>query len=288
MNNFYYIDKPINYTSFDIIRILRKKFNIKKMWHTWTLDPLATGWLLIATWNYTKLITYLEKDTKEYEFDIMLDWNTDSFDLWEKINFLNIEEQNKFKSSISQEYLEDLLNKKFLWKINQMPPKYSALKIWWKRAYELVREWKEVNLKVREVEIFNIEILTFNYPKLLLKAKVSAWTYIRSIAFELWELLGTGWYISRLRRTKIWNFNISNSYNLDEVTIDSVLDIKNIFNSELFIDLEESVLQRINNWLQVKQNFNFPKNKDLFVYNGEKITNIVIYNWEFLKAVKKI
>ena len=74
MNRFYLIDKPLNVTSFDVIRILRKKLNIRKMWHTWTLDPLATGGLLIATWNYTKLIPYFDKDTKQYEFDINLDW----------------------------------------------------------------------------------------------------------------------------------------------------------------------------------------------------------------------
>lgn len=288
MNNFYLIDKAIDYTSFDVIRILRKRFNIKKMWHTWTLDPLASGALLVATWNYTKLISYLEKDTKEYEFEIMLDWITDSFDLWEEVNFLPQEKQDEFAEKIKQEDIEIILKNNFSWKILQVPPKYSALKIWWKKAYELARKWEDIKMKAREVEIFNIEILSFEYPKLSLKAKVSAWTYIRSIAADLWEILQTGWYISKLRRIKIWNFNIDEAYNLDSIDIYNNIDLKNMFNKDLFISLEDDILTKINNWLQINANFDFPKNKDLFVFDGKNITNIVHYDWKTLKAVKKI
>ncbi len=288
MNNFYYIDKPIDHTSFDVIRILRKKINIKKMWHTWTLDPLATWGLLVVTWNYTKLIPYLEKDTKEYEFDIMLDWITDSFDLWEKVKFLSKEKIKDYEKKLHKEDIQKILIKNFTWKINQVPPKYSALKIWGKKAYELARAGEEVKMKSREVEIFNIEILDFEYPKLSLKAKVSAWTYIRSIAYDLWELLGTGWYISKLRRTKIWNFDISKACSLDNITSENNIDVKNIFSLDLFINLDKTVLEKINHWLQVTQKFDFPQNKDLFVYDGVNITNIVNYDWKTLKAIRKI
>ena len=108
MNNFYLIDKPLEYSSFDIIRVLRKKLNIRKMWHTWTLDPLATGGLLIATWNYTKLIPYFEKDKKTYEFTINLDGVTESFDLAEKIHFLDKKLQEKYKKELSKEAKEEL------------------------------------------------------------------------------------------------------------------------------------------------------------------------------------
>lgn len=87
---FYLIDKPLEYTSFDILRVLRKKLNIKKMWHTGTLDPLATGGLLIAVWNYTKLIPYFEKDTKEYEFSLNFDGISDSYDLWTPVNYIEV------------------------------------------------------------------------------------------------------------------------------------------------------------------------------------------------------
>jgi len=92
INRFYYIDKPIGLTSFDVLRQMRKKLNMKKMWHTGTLDPLATGGLLVAVWNYTKLIPYFEKDSKEYIFTVELNWVTPSF-WW---NLLNLSEKILF------------------------------------------------------------------------------------------------------------------------------------------------------------------------------------------------
>jgi len=186
MNNFYYIDKPINFTSFDVVRVLKKKLNIKKIWHTGTLDPLETGGLLVATGNYTKLIPYLEKDSKEYEFDIMLDGVTESFDLWEPVEFLTQENQEVLKKSITPENIQEILKNRFTGRIEQVPPKYSALKINGQRAYKLAREWKEVEMKKRSVEIFDIELLEFEYPRVTLRAHVSAGTYIRSIAADMW------------------------------------------------------------------------------------------------------
>lgn len=145
MENFYLIDKKIWISSFDIIRDLRKKINIKKMWHTWTLDPLATGLVLVATGNYTKLIPYLEKDRKTYITTINLDWFTDSYDLAEEINYLSQEKQKYFKKKLTREYLKNILKNNFSWIIEQTPPKYSAVKINWKRAYDLARN--EKNLK---------------------------------------------------------------------------------------------------------------------------------------------
>lgn len=288
MNNFYYIDKPLNYTSFDVIRILKKRFNIKRIWHTWTLDPLATWGLLIAVWNYTKLISYIEKETKEYEFDVMLDWITASYDLWEEVQFLSEKKQDLFKKSITKKGIQELLNNHFTWEIEQIPPKYSALKINWNRAYDLARKGKDFEMKKRNVTIFDIEILSFKYPKLSLKATVSAWTYIRSIASDLWELLWTGGYISKLRRTKIWKFDVKNACILDEISKDDSISVKDIFDKNLFISLDSDIIDKINNWLKVEAKFNFPLNQDLFVYCEGKITNIVSYDWEFLKAVRRI
>jgi len=114
MDNFYLIDKPLWISSFDIIRKLRKKFQIKKMWHTWTLDPLATWLMLIATGNYTKLIPYLEKEFKEYEFVINLDWTTSSLDLAEKIEFISKQDQENFSKEITVEKIKKIINKYFI------------------------------------------------------------------------------------------------------------------------------------------------------------------------------
>lgn len=129
INRFYYIDKPIGLTSFDVLRQMRKKLNIKKMWHTGTLDPLATGGLLVAVGNYTKLIPYFEKDSKEYVFTVELNWVTPSFDAETPVEYISQDLQEKFKKELSQEKIEKILNENFFWDIQQVPPKYSALKI---------------------------------------------------------------------------------------------------------------------------------------------------------------
>ena len=288
MNNFYLIDKPLEISSFDIIRILRKKLNISKMWHTWTLDPLATWGVLIAVWKYTKLIPYFEKDKKTYEFIVNIDWITDSFDLAEDVQYLEEKLQKKYKKEITKEKLEEILKAKFSWKIIQLPPKYSALKINWVRAYKLAREGKEVDIKKREVEIFNIELLDYNYPEITLKAEVSAGTYIRSIAMDLWEILWTWGYLTKLRRTKIWDLTMDLSQSLDTFNAEKSLDINKIFKNIDFITLEESVLKKINNWLKVYEKFDFEISKDLFVTNWQEVTNIVEYSWEYLFAKRKI
>lgn len=287
-NNFYFIDKPVKFTSFDIIRILRNKLDIKKMWHTWTLDPLASGGLLVATWNYTKLIPYIDKLSKEYEFEIMLDWVSESFDKEKEINYISEEEQKKARQNIKLEDIKKILERNFSWKINQIPPKYSALKINGKKAYELANKWKKVNLQSREVEIFNIQIIEYNYPKLKLKAEVSAWTYIRSIANDLWQILWTGGYISSLRRTKVWKLDISESIKLDDCKRENFLDIKKFFPENLFIKLDKNIKEKLNNWLIVDWKFDYIQNKDLFVIDNNKITNIIIYNWEYIKPLRKI
>lgn len=288
MDNFYFIDKPINISSFDVIRVLRKKLNTSKIGHTGTLDPLATGWLILAVWNYTKLIPYLEKDTKEYEFNIMLDWITDSYDLAESVQYISKEKQEKYKKEISLEKIENILKEKFSWEIEQIPPKYSALKINWKKAYELAREWKEVEMKKRKINIFKIEVLSYNYPCLSLRAMVSAWTYIRSIASDLGEILWTGWYISKLRRTKIWILDIKNSQNLDDFDYSKNLNLKDLFSNISFISLDYSILEKINNWLQVYQKFDYKIWQDLFVEKDWNITNIVQYDGEKLIAKRKL
>lgn len=288
MNKFYLIDKPLDVTSFDVIRILRKKLNTSKMWHTWTLDPLATGGLLVAVWNYTKLIPYFEKDTKEYVFTVNLDWVSPSFDLWTQVEFISSEAQKIAKESITNEKIEKLLNLNFTGKISQIPPKYSALKMWWKKALDKIRSWEEFEMKAREVTIKDIELLDFSYPSATIRAVVSAWTYIRSIAYDLWDMLWTWWYVTKLRRTKIGSLDISFGQNLDEFDATKSFDIKELFKKKSFITLPNDVLQKINNWLIVEQKFDLEIWVDLFVYDWENITNIVEYDWEKLFAKRKI
>ncbi len=289
MDRFYFIDKPLNISSFDIIRVLRKKLNIRKMWHTGTLDPLATGGMLIATWNYTKLIPYLEKESKTYEFTIRLDGTTSSLDLAEEITYISEKEQKEAQKNISLEKVQKVIKNNFVWKISQIPPKYSAIRINGKRAYELARKWEEVKMKSREIEIFEHEILGYNYPDLKLRARVSAGTYIRTIAWDLWKILSTGWYITKLRRTKIWNLDIEDAIDLDLLEEKNSTDIKNILDTKYFLEnFDAEHIRRLDDWLERIGEFNLEQNKAYFIYNWEKVTNIVQYNGESLVPLKKI
>ncbi len=287
-NNFYYIDKDIWISSFDIIRKLRKILNIKKIWHTGTLDPLASWGVLLACGNYTKLIPYLEKANKTYEFIVNIDWTTKSFDLAEEIQYFPKDFLNNLKKELNEEKIKKILQTHFLWEIEQIPPKYSALKINWQRAYSLARKWKDFEIKKRKITIYEIKLLKYSFPKIHLQAKVSAWTYIRSIANDLGRILSKWWYISFLRRTYINSLSVSQAQKLENFDKTKIIQEKLLFPKENFISLSKNILQKINQGQKIKWNFNFPKNQNLFVLNNWKISNIVFYDWEYLIAKKKI
>ena len=288
-NSFYLIDKPIGLTSFDVLRKLKKILNIKKMWHTGTLDPLATGLLLVAVGNYTKLIPYFEKDTKEYEFKIALNGTTPSFDSETEISFLSPEKQEYFAKNLKQEAIQILLNKYFTWEITQVPPKYSALKIAWQKALDMVRNGQEFEMKARKTTIFEIEILSYQYPEIHLKAKVSAGTYIRSIAHDLWELLGTGWYITYLRRTKIGKLDLQLAQTLESFHVEKKLPDKFLFDENKFITLDEYTLTELNHGRNVSNIWDtYLDGEEYFVTDGEKVTNIVKINGSDMLPVRKI
>lgn len=288
MDAFYFIDKPIWITSFDVIRILRKKLNTKKIGHTWTLDPLATGWLLLAVWNYTKLIPYFEKDFKIYEFEVSFDWVSDSYDLWTEVKFLDDEKKDFFKKNITKEKLKNVLKENFSWEIEQIPPKYSALKINGKKALEKVKLWENFELKPRKCNIFELKLLDFSYPKAKIKAKVSAGTYVRSIANDLWEYFWSGAYVTKLRRLSVWNLDISLAQDLENFDENKKLDLKKIFKNKQFTNFSENILEKINNWLKVYWKFDFKKDEEIFIYDWKKIKNIIFYDGEKLIPKRKI
>lgn len=288
INAFYLIDKPEGITSFDVLRDLRKKLNMKKMWHTGTLDPLATWALLVAVGNYTKLIPHFEKDTKEYEFTVELNGITESFDKETEIQYISEELQEKFKNELSEEKIQAILEEKFTGNIEQVPPKYSALKIWGKKAVDLVREGKEVEMKMRKATISKIEILSFEYPSVTMRATVSAGTYIRSIANDLGELLGTGGYITMLRRTKIGHLSVTDGVSLDDFSEEKEFCTRELFHDKNFVTLGEDILAKINNGLPVRYRNDQLIDGEYFVVKGNTITNIISLEKAILKAKRKI
>ena len=193
---FFLIDKPLGISSFDAIRSLRKTLGIKKMWHSGTLDPLATGCLLIATENSTKLLPLLEKAKKEYIFTVHLDGKSESLDSGTAIYPVDI----TYKKNKTEQELRSFI----LSQTKQIPPRYSALHVEGERAYDLARKWEIFNLPERSITVEDAEIIELTRAYITLRIIISSGWYIRSfaplIASFFWI---NGWYISALRRTKI-------------------------------------------------------------------------------------
>lgn len=185
MDAFFFVDKPTGRTSFDILRDMRRILSVRRIGHTGTLDPLATGGLLVATGNYTKLIPFFEKDRKSYRAQIRLDGTSDSYDIDTPVNFSDASKLEQAKSIYTREKLELLLRENFSGDILQIPPKYSALKIDGKTALERTKAGEEVVMKQRSAHVFAFEILSYDFPVLEIELTVSAGTYIRSIAHDL-------------------------------------------------------------------------------------------------------
>ncbi|MDA7494853.1 tRNA pseudouridine(55) synthase TruB [Candidatus Gracilibacteria bacterium] len=285
---FYLIDKPIGFSSFDVLRVLKKKLNIKKMGHTGTLDPLATGALLVAVGDYTKLIPYFEKDNKEYEFTVELNGVTDSYDSETPVDYISEEQQEEYKKSLTQENIQEIIENNFSGEIEQIPPKYSALKIGGKKALDKVRAGESFEMKTRKATIHEIEILSYNYPSVTIRAKVTAGTYIRSIAYDLGQIIGTGGYISYLRRTKIAKLDVGSAQILDDFDASQSFDEKLLFGENKIIPLAESLIKRLNQGLVTNmKDFQYPEGEYL-VMNSDHVSNVVTYNEGVLKPKRKI
>ena len=193
------INKPLRWTSFDAVNKIRNITRAKKVGHAGTLDPLATGLLIICTGKFTKKINEYQAQEKEYSGTFTLGASTATYDLES--------EPGNFKPF---EYLTELeissAAKKFTGEILQTPPAHSAIKMEGKRVYELARQGKEVKLEPRKIFIKEFEIIKIELPLVYFRVVCSTGTYIRSLAHDLGEVLGCGAYLSSLCRTRIGNF----------------------------------------------------------------------------------
>lgn len=203
MNQILLVDKPKGITSFDVIRRLRNKLGIKKMGHAGTLDPLATGLLIIATGSATKEISKYMNLSKEYEVLVEFGKTSTTYDADGEIS-------QGILCDVSRDEFEKVLEN-FIGEISQMPPIFSAKKIKGVRAYDLARQGKEVKLEPRIVKIDRIEILEWNWPLVRLRVNCGKGTYIRSLANDIGEKLDCGGYVKELRRTAIGEFRVENA-----------------------------------------------------------------------------
>ncbi|NDV57553.1 tRNA pseudouridine(55) synthase TruB [Bacteroides sp. 519] len=210
-----YLDKPYEWTSFNLVNRIRyqlcRKLNVKKLkvGHAGTLDPLATGVMIICTGKATKRIEEFQYHTKEYIATLRLGATTPSFDLEKEIDATYPTEH------ITCEMVEETL-KKFIGEIQQVPPAFSACKIDGKRAYDLARKGEEVELKPKLLVIDEIELLECNLPEIKIRVVCSKGTYIRALARDIGEALNSGAHLTGLIRTRIGDVKLDDCMNVDQ------------------------------------------------------------------------
>ena len=212
----FYVDKPLRWTSFDVVKRIRgalsRRTGLKKLkvGHAGTLDPLATGVMTVVTGRATKQIEALQAHTKEYVATIRLGATTPSFDLETEIDAEYPWEH------IDRPMVEEAL-KKFVGSIKQVPPAYSACKIDGKRAYKMARKGKEVNIKAKELVIDEIKLLDMQMPVIVIRVVCSKGTYIRALARDIGEALGSGGHLTGLRRTRVGDVAVENCLSVEDL-----------------------------------------------------------------------
>ena len=209
------IDKELNWTSFDAVNkiriLLKTRLGIKKIkvGHAGTLDPLATGLIIVCTGKMTKQITGFQDLQKEYEAVLKLGETTPSFDLESAID------KSYPTDHITKEKLLDVL-KKFVGEIDQVPPLFSAKYINGTRAYEYARKGSELELKSQKIKIFSIDLINFAMPFVKIKVSCSKGTYIRSLVRDIGCALESGAYLAELRRTRIGQYSVNDAISINE------------------------------------------------------------------------
>lgn len=274
MNGFLLVDKPEGKTSFDVCWKVRKHLNTKKVGHTGTLDPFATGLLVVAVGKATKFIPYLEKASKTYEATFCLGKTTETLDTEGDVIDFNVEAEGK---KLKKEEVKKVLNEYFTGKIEQVPPKFSALKINGQRAYDLARKGEEVVMKTRPAEVISCELISFEWPYVRVKIEVGAGFYVRSMARDLgYHLLKdfseqirelkAGGYCTQLRRTKVGDLDICDAEPLEMITMP--IDPQYIFSH---IEKRELPVEFVQDFM-VGKAFEFPgiQGEKVLVLNGEK------------------
>lgn len=279
------VNKPKGITSFDVIRKLKKILKTKKIGHTGTLDPLATGVMLMCVGKATKLAADLEAKDKVYIADFDIGYATDTYDIEGKKIAENIIE-------ISKENLEQSI-KKFIGNIKQVPPMYSAIKIDGNKLYHLARKGIEVERPERDVTIKYINLLDLKDNKAKIETKVSKGCYIRSLIYDIGQNLGTYATMTALQRKQVGDYSLEDSYSLEQIE-EMVLNndfkflktIEEIFSYDKYsLQTEkELTLYKNGNTLKIKENL---ENKKYRIYFQDEFIGLAnVENNNLLKGYK--
>ena len=277
MNGVIILNKPANITSRDVINQLTKILNTKKIGHTGTLDPIATGVLVICIGKYTKLCEVLTSTYKEYIATIKLGLKTDTLDITG--NILNKEEIPNLSEIQIINVLESFLGKSI-----QTTPIYSAVKINGKKLYEYAREGKEIELPKREIDIQKIELLSYKNNEITFKTTVSKGTYIRALIDDICTKLNIIGTMSSLIRTKQGNFSLENAYTLEEIAKKNyhLLTLEEVLNDYEKINIDDNLFEKVKNGAIITRTFK--EEKACLVYKNKIIAIYQVYSKDKKKA----
>ena len=254
INGIIVINKPKEYTSHDVVAKVKKILNIKKVGHTGTLDPNATGVLPLLLNTGTKLSKYLIEHDKEYEVTLELGIKTDTADI--EGNVIKKEEVNWKKLNDIEETLNTFLGEQ-----TQIPPIYSAIKVNGKKLYEYARSGQNINIEPRNIQIYKIELQKIDKEKNEINFRVhcSKGTYIRSLCEDIAQRLGTIGYMKELKRTKVGNFTISEAVKIEEIENnkeqiikEKLISIEKFFESKESIKLNKKQLDKFLNGVKIR------------------------------------
>lgn len=279
------VNKPKGISSFDVIRKLKKILKTKKIGHTGTLDPLATGLMLICVGKATKLASDLEAKNKVYLADFEIGYATDTYDIEGKRIAENL-------IDISKDNLE-LSLKKFIGDIKQVPPMYSAIKIDGNKLYHLARKGIEIERPERDVTIEYIKLLDFKDNKAKIETKVSKGCYIRSLIYDIGLDLGTYATMTELQRVNVGEYSLTNSYTLEQMEemaqnndFSFLNSVENVFSYEKYNLETEKELTLFKNGNTVKIKDNLENKKYRVYYQDEFLGLASIENNNLLKGYK--
>ena len=262
------IDKPQCITSHDVVDAIRKIFPNQKVGHTGTLDPLATGVLPICIGEATKLSEKLVSETKKYSVKMLLGVETDTYDITGRIIFASVVNKDEI-------YIKERI-KRFVGKQQQIPPKYSAIKVEGKRLYQYAREDKDVEIKPRDIDIFSIDNIKIDLEskEVAFDVECSKGTYIRSLVNDIGKKIGCGATMTELRRTQTGNFKIEDSIPLYDFLkldyldmLDKIITIEEYYEENKKITLSDEELNRFLNGVLIDVQ---SSNQIVRVYNKGK------------------
>ena len=216
MDGILIVDKPQGCTSHDVVDFIRRKFGLKKVGHAGTLDPMATGVLVILIGKYTKSSASFLSADKEYDATLMLGATSDTLDAWGNITPSKPIFGTGSGNICGKKEIEEAFNK-FLGEIGQVPPSYSAVRFKGKKLYELARRGINVKVEPRKVTIKEMNIYKINMPEVSFTVRCSKGTYIRQLSADIGSAMGCGAYLSRLRRTRSGDFTISEAISIEKL-----------------------------------------------------------------------